>query len=376
MTLVWDILIFALGIGLLVKGSDWLVDAAARIAKQFGISNFLIGVTIVALGTSLPELSTTVTASFFRNSELVLGNIIGSNIANIGLVLGLAGVFTPIVLGKDIYNRDGAIMLMATLLFYFFSFDGMISNIEGSILFFLFLVYMHYFIVTKAKKKKSFHFKDYLKEYSDVKKKEQFYKTPQITKSMEKALRAHLLEKIISLSEDFSDLWKRTIDSFKRNRKRLIEKKEALQYFFKQIAILLAGASCIFFGANFVVTSAMNFPIDDLAVGLVFIAIGTSLPELSVTISSLRKGLPEIMIGNLIGSNIANILLVGGISAMITPVVVPLSVINLDFVFLILITWMYLVFMRNDYKITWLESLTMILLYILFVATAFGLRIV
>ena len=151
--------------------------------------------------------------------------------------------------------------------------------------------------------------------------------------------------------------------------------RQALGYSLKQIGLILVGAVCIFFGANFVVTNAMQFPISQLAVGLVFIAIGTSLPELVITITSLRKGLPELMIGNLIGSNIANILWVGGISALIAPVIVPLSVITLDFVFLILVTWMFLVFLRNDYKITGIESLTLLVFYILFVATALGVRL-
>ena len=89
MDLVWTGLMFALGIGLLVKGSDWMVDSAVRIAKQFGVSNFVIGLTIVAIGTSLPELGSTATASYFQISELVIGNIIGSNIANIALIIGI-----------------------------------------------------------------------------------------------------------------------------------------------------------------------------------------------------------------------------------------------------------------------------------------------
>jgi len=375
MDLVWTIVMFLLGLGLLVKGSDWLVDAAARIAKQFGISNFMIGLTIVSLGTSLPELATEITASFFGNSDIIMGDIIGSNIANLALVLGLAGLFVPIALKRSIYNRDGAVMLFAVILFYIFSFDGTINAFEGGIFLFLFLAYLNYFITTKKSYKKFFHFQAYLSEYADMEKKEKFDTVPEIAHDFKDAFRIHVIQKALSLRRGVSGLLKRSIESIQRNWNKARKKKAAIIFFAKQVAMLLLGGASIFVGANLVVTNALQLPLPPLATGLVFIAIGTSLPELMVTISSLRKGLPQIMIGNLIGSNIANILWVGGIAAIISPIAVDISIINLDFIFLILITWLFLVFLRNDKKITRIESMTLLLLYIAFIATAFGLRL-
>ena len=368
MDIVWAILTFCLGIGLLVKGSDWLVDAAARIAKQFGVSNFVIGMTIVALGTSLPELGTAVAASLAGNSGLVMGDIIGSNIANLALIVGLAGFFVPISLKRGIYNREGLVMLASTAVFYLFCLDGVFSRWEG----FIFIVFFVFYLVPMFYQR---NFKEYLKEYAGLKKKESFENAPNIAKSIRKALHQHIFQKFVALSKDLNELVKRTKESVARTKKMLKEKNAALGYLFRQLAIMGFGAVCIFLGAEFVVRSALSFPISQTVTGLVFVAIGTSLPELSVTISSLRKGLPEIMIGNLIGSNIANILWVGGIAALIAPVGISFSILTIDFVFLLLIVWLFLVFLRNDRKITRIESITMLLLYFAFIAVIFGLRL-
>lgn len=379
--LVWVFLTFGLGIGLLVKGSDWLVDASARIGKQFGLSNFVIGLTIVALGTSLPELGTSVVASLYQNSDLILGNIIGSNIANLALILGLAGMYVPIAVKKDIYMRDGLMMLFATFIFYAASWDGIFTALEGGIFIVMFITYIGYFIATKRVHKREFHFRKYLHEYSDLKKRERFDKAPKIAKNAAMDLRQRLIQDGVNFERGIVRFVKGLLRHakdfflfFLKLRNLAFRKRVALYFLFRQVGMLLLGAICLFFGARFVVESAMQLPFDQLAIGLVLVAVGTSLPELAVTISSLRKGIPQIMIGNLIGSNIANILWVGGVSAMISPIVVPSAVINFDFIFLLLVSWLFLVFLRNDYKITRIEAFSMFLFYILFVATVFGMR--
>ncbi len=364
MDLLWTILMFALGIGLLVKGADWLVDASARIAKQFGVSNFVIGLTIVAMGTSLPELGAGFAGSYYGLSGLVLGNIIGSNIANLALVLGLAGLFVPIGLRRDIYKRDGLILMSSTAIFYLFCLDLELTAVEGAVLLLLFLMYLLPMFFTKRRYRKEFHFRRYLGDYADSSKRQRFERLP----SFERHIRRL-----------FVDEWKKmataSANFFEALKRAFIKEKAALVFFFKQIAILFVGAACIFFGANFVVNAAMNLPVSEVVTGLVFVAIGTSLPELSVTISSLKKGIPEIMIGNLIGSNISNILLVAGISSIVNPLAVPISLIRVDFVFMLLIGWLFLVFLRNDRKITRMESTTMLLLYAAFIATTLGVSL-
>lgn len=359
--LYWDILLFCLGLGLLIKGADWLVESATRIAKQLGISNIVIGLTIVSLGTTLPELGASATAAFYGNSDLAIGNIIGSCIANLALVLALAGLFVPIALKKDIYRRDCPIMLFSGILFYLFCLGGIITRFEGAVLLVLFLIYISYFLFTKRVFRETFHFKRYLGDYGDTVKIAKFEDTPKLIKGLHQAFSKHFKKGAASFFSVLSDFGNYS----KKNR-------NAIFFATKQVLILLIGVACIFFGSHFLVGAAMNFPLPPVFTGLVFVAIGTSLPELFVAISSLRKGLPEIMIGNLIGANISNLLWVGGITALIAPIIVPVSAIRIDFIFMLLIMWLFLVFFRGDRKISRIESITLLLFYAAFVAASYG----
>lgn len=321
MDLALAILTFCLGIGLLVKGADWLVEAATRIAKHFGVSNFLIGLTVIAFGTTLPEFGASVMASFYGNSDLALGNIIGSDIANIALILGLAGLFVPIGLKKKLYNSEGAVLIFSAILLYLLCLGGTIGRIEGCILLLLFFTYL-FFIIRTGKNQ-------------------------------------------VHKSENNS--WEGNAQAAEKNR-------HGAYYILKQAAVLAVGLACVFLGSQLVVESAMSFPINQLVVGLVFVAVGTSLPELFVAITSLRKGVPEITVGNIIGSNIANILWIGGASAIVNPIKVSPQVIQIDFVFLLLITWLFLFFLRNGRKMAKIESLALLLIYTAFLAATFALK--
>ncbi len=364
-SLLWNALLFLLGLALLVKGADWLVDSAARIAKQFGVSEFTIGLTIVALGTTVPELGASVFASLLGDTGLAVGNIVGSCIANIALILGLAGIATTIAIGKEIYNRDGFVMLSATLLFYFFCLNGILSRVEGALFLFFFSAYLIYFLATKKPFRREFHFKQYLREYADLKGKERFEKAPSLLAGVRYGISTELLNKLFYTTRRF----------FTDVSDAIVAEIRTIRFFFKQIFFAALGVACIFFGANFLVNAAMGFPINQVLIGLVFVAIGTSLPELAVAVSSLRKGLPAIMIGNLIGANISNILWVGGAAALARPLQIPTATLAADFVFLLLITWLFLVFLRNDFKITRIESFTLFLVYILFLAFLFTTRL-
>lgn len=321
MDLALAILAFCIGIGLLVKGADWLVEAATRIAKHFGVSNFLIGLTVITFGTTLPEFGASVMASFYGNGDLALGNIIGSNIANIALILGLAGLFVPIGLKKELYNKEGAVLIFSAILLYMLCLGGTIGRIEGCVLLLLFFAYL-FFIIRAGKNQ----------------------------------------------AQESGNNSKAGIrQAAKKNR-------QALYYILKQAAVLAIGMACVFLGSQLVVESAMSFPINQLVVGLVFVAVGTSLPELFVAITSLRKGVPEITVGNIIGSNIANILWIGGVSAIVNPIKISPQVIQIDFVFLLLITWLFLFFLRNGRKMARIESLALLLIYAAFLAATFALK--
>jgi len=159
---ITETLLFVIGLVLLVKGSDFFVSASVRIATQLGVSEFVIGLTLVALGTSIPELGTSVVAAFKHQSGIVMGNVLGSNIANIGLIMGIIAVLWVLKTDRQMLVRDGFIMLFAAVLFYFFLFNGVVSRIEGFIFLFLYVVYVLFVVETKSKLNHVYNFKDFV----------------------------------------------------------------------------------------------------------------------------------------------------------------------------------------------------------------------
>ena len=358
----YEALVFLVGLVILLKGADWIVDSAARLAKQFGVSDFVIGLTIVAVGTSLPELAASVTAAYYDDTALAVGNIIGSNIANFGLILGLTGLFMVIKIDKEIHSRDGFIMLLSTLLFYFFAFNGVVSRLEGGIMLWLFLAYLLFFLTMKRKFKREFHFPQYLTEFIDVRKKRGF---EDFSNTLYAGLDYYAYKEI--LKGIFYEIRKALTSTVE-----VIEKQtNAIRYFLKQIALLALGIFLVLLGADLVVKSSQAFPIPPLIIGMVFLSIGTSLPELAVAVSAIKKKYQNIMVGNIIGSNIANVLLIGGLASFVHPLDISSQTIMLHFPILLGITWLALVFSRNDYRVNRIEALTLLLIYCCFIAMLF-----
>jgi cation:H+ antiporter len=361
-----EIILFILGLVILVKGADFIVDSAARIAKQFGVSDFVIGLTIVAIGTSLPELAASITAAYYGDTPLAVGNVIGSNIANIGLILGLSGVFAVIKIDREIYSRDGFLMLLAVVLFYLFALNGVISRLEGGIFIWLFLAYILFFLTMKRKFKHEFHFKQYLSEFVGVRKKP-------YPAGLENTLYAGL--DYYAYKEILKGVFYELRKMLTSASETVTEQAGAIRYFIKQFVFLSIGIVGVIFGADLLVKSSLAFPIPPVVVGLIFVSIGTSLPELAVAISAVKKHYENIMIGNVIGSNIANILLVGALSAITRPLIISTNTLLIYFPILFGFTWLFLVFSRNDYRINRIEAVTFLLMYLAFVAYLFlGMR--
>ena len=157
-------LIFILVVSMyfLVKSSDLFVDKVSNIAKKLGVSQFVIGITLVAVGTSLPELFSSVLASLGGTGEFAIGNVVGSNIANIGLVLGFVAVVTPMAIKDEMFNRDGIFLIFITTLFYVFAINGLITSLEGFILFLLFIAYSLYLYKTKKRFTKGYSFRRWM----------------------------------------------------------------------------------------------------------------------------------------------------------------------------------------------------------------------
>ena len=275
MSLIFAVVILIIGFVLLTKGADYFIENSASFAEEKGISPHVVGVTIVAFGTSLPELLVSIISSLQGYNDLALGNIVGSNISNIGLVLAISTFIFYYVLKTDISpaedaNNDSYVMLLAVLLLYFFATDKLISQIEGILFFSLYIIYIFW-------------------------------------------------------------LYKRT------KAEEVISEDSKTSYLF-----LVGGLIALLIGAQLTVDSAVEIAIavgiPEIVVGLSVVAVGTSLPELAGTISAARMGHKEIAVGNVIGSNIANIFLVMGVLSIINPISVENFVVEQTLPLLILLT--------------------------------------
>jgi|TARA_B110000263_G_C15311222_1_gene513422 cation:H+ antiporter len=276
MSLLIPIILLIIGFVLLTKGADYFIDNAAVFAEEKGIPPHVVGVTIVAFGTSLPELLVSIISSLQGYNDLALGNIVGSNISNIGLVLGTSCFIFFYILNTTIKpendaNNDSYVMLLAVILLYYFSLDKSISMNEGIVFFSLYLFYMYWLYVRSV------------------------------------------------------------------NSERDPIEQDNVSYVF-----LVGGLVALLFGAQLTVSSAVDiathFGISEVVIGLSIVAIGTSLPELAGTVSAAKKGHKEIAVGNIIGSNIANIFMVMGILAIIRPIDVDEMILTTTMPLLILIT--------------------------------------
>ena len=275
MSILLDFSLLCFGFFLLTKGADYFIENSASFAEEKGISPHVVGVTIVAFGTSLPELLVSIISSFQDYNDLALGNIVGSNISNIGLVLAVSTFIFYYVLGTNIVpekdaNNDSYVMVLAVFLLFFFARDNRITVGEGLIFFLLYLFYIYWL--------------------------------------------------------------------YKRSSNEPVEEVEENTSF----TFLLGGLIGLLLGAQITVNAAVSIAetmgVSEIVIGLSVVAIGTSLPELAGTVSAARMGHKEIAVGNVIGSNIANIFLVMGVLAMINPIAVEQFVIERTLPLLILLT--------------------------------------
>lgn len=254
-----QVLLLALGFAMLVKGADWFVDGASGIADRFGIPQLVIGLTIVAMGTSAPEAAVSITAALKGNAEITVGNVVGSNILNIFIILGLASAITSIAVAKTTIKYEIPFMLIVTLLLLGMgATGGTINRVEGVVLWIFFILYLLYM--------------------------GWMAKTGQAASDE------------ISVQGSIG----------------------------KMLVMVVIGLVLIVWGSDVTVDAATSlariFGMSERFIGLTIVALGTSLPELFTSVSAARKGKADIAIGNIVGSNIFNILFVVGTSALIIPV--------------------------------------------------------
>lgn len=316
-------ILLLIGFALLVKGADYFVDGSSNIAKKLRIPSLIIGLTIVAFGTSAPEAAVSITASINGQNGMAIGNVIGSNIFNLLMVIGASGIIKPLLVEKSILSREFPFTLLISIILIILSSDilffnssiNTINRIDGIILLILFIVFLYYLINSAMKNRK-----------------ESLYDT-----------------------ETSADLDMSNIKS--------IEKSNTM---IKSILISVIGIAAIIFGGNLVVDSASNiassFGVNDQLIGLTIVSIGTSLPEFVTSIIAATKGESDLALGNVLGSNIFNVLFVIGASALISPMTVdPKLIINGAIMILSTILVYFYAYRKND--ISKFESITLSLLY-------------
>lgn len=297
-------LFLVLGLIILLAGGKYLVDGASGIAARFGLSPGLIGLTVVAFGTSAPELLVSVNAALKGNSEIAIGNVVGSNIANISLVLGISAVLYPIAIYKSVLKLDYLATLLSSMLFFLLAFNGIISRVEGIGLFILLLLLNWYFF-------------------------------RKISPTEEK-----------DISEEG------------------IQKRKPIAI---SLVFLVFGILGLYFGSDMFVDNAVEiskiFGVSERIVGITVIAIGTSLPEMVTSIIAAIKKETDIAIGNILGSNIMNILAIIGITSIISPVPVADVFLKQDFIWMLGITLLLFPLLRSKLRISRWEGLILLLVY-------------
>jgi len=311
-------LFFIVGLLMLYYGADWLVKGSSGLARSFGIRRIVIGLTVVAFGTSAPELVISIVSSIQGKSMIAVGNVVGSNICNIALIIGLAALCHPITSHRSVITRDMPIMLGISLYLLLLSLDSKLGRLDGATLFggIILYLYLNYHFFIKGFKQKSGS--EVTVYESDMKE----------------------IERISSRA--------------------------------KQIILIVVGIACVVAGAQIVVDSAVKIMtilgVNEKFIGLTMVAFGTSLPELATSIVAAARKEMDISIGNLVGSNVFNILAVLGAAALIRPIPIPggfaESGLLIDYLVMILISFLPWLMMRKACTITRKDGLFLLCCYV------------
>jgi cation:H+ antiporter len=306
--MILDIAIIGIGFVLLWKGSEYFVTAAAEIAKRIGVSDLVIGLTLVSASTTLPEFMASVTASHLGSGGIAVGNVVGSNITNIALILGTCMILEGYAVEPLVLKRYGTSLLMVCVLFIIFVF-GNIVRIEGVILLILFFAYL--FFLSREK---------------------------------------HTRREIMEVSVELEDIPREPV--------------------WKMGVKFVGGGVGIFLGAQGLVGSALNIAetlhVYESAIGATIVALGTSLPEFAVSLRALKEDYEQISVGNILGANTFNILWVIGFSAIINPLHMDTNLLYFNIPLMMGVTVLLLVFMKMRQLKRW-QGILFLGLYAFFV---------
>lgn len=312
MEIILQIILLIIGFLLLIRGADWLVSGSSSIATSFKVSKLLIGLTIVAFGTSAPELAISVSSLISGTTDMLLGNVIGSNILNVLLLIGVGALIYPIRVKKDTVKKEIPILLLISTALVVLFLDISLANgtdneitRSDAIICLLFFGIFFYYLISLAHKNRS-------------------------TKS-------------------------------KKAEKPTYKISKAFVITILGLAGLVAGSQLVVNSASFL---ASSMGISDRVIALTIVAFGTSLPELVTTITAAKRKETDLIVGNIIGSNIFNICIVMGLPVAIFGAITPESFQTIDLIMLILSAVLLFLFTRRDHKISRLDGILMLLIFI------------
>ncbi len=342
MDILLAIILMVVGLFLLIKGSDVFVDIGTKIGKLFKLSEVVIGLTIVCIGTSLPELLLSITASAKNSSDFLLGNIIGTNLFNMCCILGLIFVANPLKLLRQTIRKDMNMSLISSTVLFVLLIDivdpqathNAITRTDGIILLLFFAIFMYYTL---------YEFGEYLRDQREKK-----YKDSKAKKV--------ILQKSAYASHDHHNSENDKMFSMKDMKKLGIE-----------FLLLLACIVVIYIGAELVVNNAIviarHFNVSETLISISIIAVGTSLPEISTTFAAIKKNRLNIAIGNLVGSNMFNTLFVIGSSALINPIRVSTPSLVIDAGVFVLVCLVMRLFTKKKPEVSAMEGFTLLSIY-------------
>jgi cation:H+ antiporter len=313
-----NLALFVVGLLMLYYCAGWLVKGSSSLAQSLGLTPLVIGLTVVAFGTSAPELVVSVVSSLKDKSMIAVGNVVGSNICNIALVLGISAIIHPIKGSRSVIQRDIPIMLGISFYLLVISLNSKIGRLEGASLFGGIIVYtcFNYYIALKESKR-SIHHENFTFAYA-----------------------VDSIEYITSRS--------------------------------KQIVWIAAGIIGVVAGAEILIDAAVGimkvFGVSEKFIGLTIVALGTSLPELATSVVAALKKEMDISIGNLVGSNVFNILSVLGAASLVKPIPIPGGFIRsgllIDYLFMMFVSFLPWLMMRKKYVVTRRDGMILLLCYV------------
>ena len=345
-----NIVLLVLGVIIVLKGADWLTDGAVNIATRFGVSQMVIGLTIVAMGTSMPEFCVSMVSALKGTPDLAVGNVVGSNTLNTLLIVGCSALVAPIMVKRSSVKRDIPFAVVASLLMLLFCLDGAIGRVDAAVLFAGFCLFM--FVTLK-----------YAKTTEE----------PTAAVATNGAAMATAAASSTSVSEtptsqtSAPEAPTSQPSAPEASTSRPSASEASVASMLKAVVMLVVGLLCLIAGSNMFVDNASfvasSLGVSDAVIGLTIVAGGTSLPELATSMVSAKKGNSDIAIGNVIGSNVFNILMIIGITGLVKPMHIA-GITTLDLIMMLASMLLMWFFCRTTYKVKRWEGAVLTIVYL------------